>query len=145
MKKQVLEFLKELRESADVMYDIFTTGSCFRLYFIMKTIWPRAVPHWSDIDGHCIVEIGGSFYDIGGEIGKEYMESKSYYKVPSNMVEGYRLLKFSKEGNISVSVEKYKKPTHPSLFDIETEDGSGREVIIELNRKENDKETTHSN
>lgn len=103
------KFLQELRDSADIQYKIFTQGSCFRLYKILKTLFPKAIAYWSDVDGHCITKIDGKYYDIGGEVKEDYIIDKSYYKVHKSQLKGFSLLKWlSEESNNSVSVEKYK-------------------------------------
>lgn len=106
----ILNFLKELRESADIQYKIFTQGSCFRLYSILKTICPDAIAYWSDTDGHCLIKIKDDFYDIGGLVTIDYVKHNNYYKIIEEQLEGYKLLKYiNEESNHSVSVEKYKK------------------------------------
>jgi hypothetical protein len=102
-------FLKELRDSSDYMMTIFTTGSCFRLYKILQTIYPNAIPYWSDRDRHCITEISGRFYDIGGEICVSHVEDRGYFKILPKMENGYYLLKHTsnKDNQYSVTVEKY--------------------------------------
>ena len=105
----IKEFLKELRDSADIQYKIFTEGSCFRLYCILKVIFPQAKVYWSDRDGHAITEIDGKFYDIGGEVTKEYIDDMGYYIIPENKLEGYRIMKWlDVKTNLSVKPEKYK-------------------------------------
>ena len=105
----VKEFLKELKDSADIQYKIFTEGSCFRLYLILKTIFPDANAYWSDRDGHCITEIDGKFYDIGGEIHKDYTVVWNYYLVPKEQIKGYSIMKWvNKDTSFSVRPEKYK-------------------------------------
>lgn len=102
-------FLKELRDSSDRMYDIFTTGSCFRLYLILKHIYSKAEPYWSDIDSHAISKINNNFYDIGGKLDKEYVKHKQYVKVDKNFIKGYSLLKKTEDTvDLKVIVEKYK-------------------------------------
>ena len=106
---KVESFLKELRDSADIMLTIFTDGSCFHLYMILKTIYPESIPYWSDRDNHCIIKINDSFYDIGGNINIEYIEGQGYYMIPENQYKGYSLLKYlDKENATSVKVAKYK-------------------------------------
>ena len=41
-------------------------GSCFRLYLLLKEVWPDAEA-WTNID-HVITKIDGTFYDIRGEV-----------------------------------------------------------------------------
>lgn len=105
----IIEFLTELRESADIQFKVFTEGSCFRLYKILKVIFPEAKAYWSDIDNHCITKINGKYYDIGGEVKKEYIENNAYYKIVKSQLKGYALLKYTvEEANFRVSTEKYK-------------------------------------
>lgn len=103
-------FIKELRESADAMYVIFTQGSCFKLYRILKVIFKDAKAYWSDSDGHCIIKIEDNFYDIGGVINQEYVKDSGYYKIPDNQLKGFSLMKYSENAEYkpSVRVEKYK-------------------------------------
>lgn len=74
----MIEFLKEIKYSYYLNAKIYTEGSCFRLYKIIKTIYPQANPYYSKMDGHWITEVDGKYYDINGEIDKEYVENKSY-------------------------------------------------------------------
>jgi|GEM_PF-3933270 len=102
-------FLKELRDSADIQFKIFTEGSCFRLYKILKTIYPEAIAYWSDLDNHCITKVEGEFYDIGGTVKKSYIRDRSYYKIPKNQLRGYSLLKWmNNKEYIGAKIEKYK-------------------------------------
>ena len=102
-------FLKELRESADIQFKIFTEGSCFRLYIILKTIYPKAKPYWSDLENHCVTKINGKFYDIGGEIKKSYVKDRSFYEIPKDQMNGYKILKWvSEDDSLGTKVEKYK-------------------------------------
>jgi hypothetical protein len=101
--------LKELRDSAEIQLNIFTQGSCFRLYRILKLIYPSAVAYWSDRESHCITKIGAHFYDIGGEINASHLQQEGYYPIPEDQMNGYALLKYhldEKESH-SVNVSKY--------------------------------------
>ena len=101
-------FLKELRGSADRVYTIFTNGSCVQLYFILKVFYPKARLYWSGTDNHAVTKIKGSYYDIGGNIGKDYIKQKEYYYVRKKNHPGYRLIKYSEiEALKGVCVEKY--------------------------------------
>lgn len=73
-----MAFLKELKYSHHDMERIFTSGSCFRLCKILEPICPGAIFHYSDRDGHWVTEYDGRFYDINGEIDKEYIDYKKY-------------------------------------------------------------------
>lgn len=82
----VLEFLKELKDSFSESYKVYTEGSCFRLYLILKTIFPSANPYYSELEGHWITEIHGRFYDINGEIDKHYIEHKKYEHITNEVI-----------------------------------------------------------
>ena len=70
----------------------------------------KAVAYWSDRDSHCVIKIGKKFYDIGGEVHSSYINDNSYYIIPEEQLEGYKLLKFmKKDDQASIVVEKYKK------------------------------------
>lgn len=64
--RQVERFLRELRDSHEHMVGVFTSGSCYHLYLVLRVFWPDAEPHY--IDGHVYTEIGGRHYDITGRV-----------------------------------------------------------------------------
>lgn len=103
---KIEKFLKELRDAGDIIYIVFTEGSCFRLYSILNELFENAVPYWSDIDNHCIVKVDDSFYDIGGKVSKNYIRDRGYYELREEQYEGYYLLKYSNEDR-RIQVEKY--------------------------------------
>lgn len=103
------EFLKTLRESADIQFKVFTQGSCYRLYMIIYSIDNSAEPYWSDVDNHCIIKLNNKFYDIGGEVSTNYIESKGYFLVPESQRVGYSLLKYAGKNTTGVVTEKYVK------------------------------------
>lgn len=102
-------FLKELRDSADIQHNIFTQGSCFRLYLILKSVFPDAEAHWSDLDNHCIIKVDNEFYDIGGKLSEKYITHSNYNKIPTEHMKGYGLLKYSKSESEmrTVKIQKY--------------------------------------
>lgn len=109
MERKILEFLKELRDSADIQYKIFTEGSCYKLFVLLKVVFPTAKAYWSDRCNHCITEIDGKYYDIGGKINKTYMLDNGYYLIPKGHEKGYKLLKWVDNKTVlSATVEKYK-------------------------------------
>lgn len=60
-----------IRDSFKEANYVYTNGSCFELYKILKSIFPSAVA-WSNHD-HVYTEINEIFYDINGrrELGSE--------------------------------------------------------------------------
>lgn len=73
-----IEFLKELKYSYFENDRVYTEGSCFRLFKIIKAVEKNANPYYSHLDGHWIIEIKDRFYDINGEISGEYVQAKEY-------------------------------------------------------------------
>jgi hypothetical protein len=63
---KVLTLIKEIRNSHPSMEEIYSNGSCYNLYCILKVCFPQAEAYY---DGdHVITEIEGCFYDINGEV-----------------------------------------------------------------------------
>lgn len=66
------EGIIDINDSArEITKEIFTKGDCGRLYYILKYVFPTAVPYLvtKDKDGmtvHIITKINGKFYDING-------------------------------------------------------------------------------
>ena len=87
----IKEFLKELKESYHLNAKIYTEGSCFRLFKMLKTIFPSAKPFYSQADGHWIIRIEDEFYDINGQINPDYVTFKKYEYVddPVTLVSAY--------------------------------------------------------
>ena len=110
-QEQIIQLITALRESADRMYMIFTTGSCVRLFKILQAADPSAKLYWSDGDSHALTKIDGNYYDIGGLVDKSYVRMREYRKIPPGNYQGYFLLKYSEVENIKtlVTVEKHFK------------------------------------
>ena len=81
----ILNFLRELKHAYHKNELIFTEGSCFRLYSILKTIFHQVSPYYSQIEGHWLTEIDGKFYDINGEVSEDYVEHKKYEKITNKI------------------------------------------------------------
>jgi hypothetical protein len=64
--RKILKFIKTVRESVKGMEFVYTNGSCYQFYLILKSIIPEA-ESWYDSD-HVITKIGERFYDITGEV-----------------------------------------------------------------------------
>lgn len=59
-----LQVIGAIRESFQDAGFVYTNGSCFAFYQILRTIFPQAKP-WTDQD-HVWTEIDGKFYDVNG-------------------------------------------------------------------------------
>lgn len=79
MHEKVLEFIKTIRESfigADIVY---TEGSCYPFYTILKSVFPGAIAYF-DLN-HVITKIDGKYYDITGEVTNTgHLPMYKYYK-----------------------------------------------------------------
>lgn len=64
--KQILKFIKAIRNSIIGAEFIYTNGSCYQFYLILKSIVPEAQAYYDS--SHVITRIGDKFYDITGEV-----------------------------------------------------------------------------
>lgn len=56
-----------IRDSFDESVLVYTTGSCYRLYLILRMVFPEAEPYYDWEEGHVYTKIGRAFYDIKGK------------------------------------------------------------------------------
>lgn len=63
--ENILGFIKTVRESFIGSETVYTCGSCYHFYLILKQVFPSAVA--MDNEDHVITEINGRYYDIYGE------------------------------------------------------------------------------
>ena len=74
----VLFFIQTIRNSFGGSVEVYTKGSCYQFYKILKQVFPQATA-WYNID-HVITEINGKFYDITGRVKKD----DTYFPVDNN-------------------------------------------------------------
>ena len=65
-KKKILEFIDLVRTSFVGSDLVYTRGSCYRFYLILKNVFPESETYY-DLKGHVVTKIGDFFYDINGE------------------------------------------------------------------------------
>ena len=63
---KIVEFLRLLRASSDVISIIFTNGGCYKLYEMLKLLSPDAEPWYDAVRCHVYTKIGDIYYDIDG-------------------------------------------------------------------------------
>ena len=86
---EIEKFIQTIRDSFIGSQQVYTEGSCYLFYLILKQVFPEAIAYY-DAD-HVITKIGDKFYDITGEIKmntgmREYKELPSYsLKAPYNI------------------------------------------------------------
>ena len=61
-----VDFIKVIRESFDGSVYVYTKGSCYRFYEILKCMYPEAEPYYGN--NHVITKVCDKFYDITGEV-----------------------------------------------------------------------------
>lgn len=64
----VESFIAAVRDSFVGSQQVYTEGSCYHFYLILKQVFPNAVPYYDE--DHIITKIDDKFYDITGEIRK---------------------------------------------------------------------------
>ncbi len=69
MNEQVLALIKAIRESFYDSVVVYTQGSCYRFYLILKSVFPEAQAYYDS--NHVITRIGDRYYDITGEVDCE--------------------------------------------------------------------------
>lgn len=86
---KVEQFIATIRDSFIGSQQVYTEGSCYHFYLILKNVFPDAKPYYDQ--DHIITEIDGKFYDITGEVIKNSnmldMTSLPHYslKAPFNI------------------------------------------------------------
>lgn len=66
MKDKVLKLIEVIRESFKGSVIVYTLGSCYQFYLILKEVFPEARCYYDS--NHVITRIGDSYYDITGEV-----------------------------------------------------------------------------
>jgi hypothetical protein len=64
MEKKVMKFIETVRESFEGASKVYTRGSCYQFYLILKRVFPEAEAYY-DLS-HVITKIGDEYYDING-------------------------------------------------------------------------------
>lgn len=95
MHADIEHFISTIRNSFIGSEKVFTSGSCYQFYKILKCVWPDAEAYY-DSD-HVITKINGRFYDIKGEVecGRHLKMSEHY---PESKVRGCYFSIFSESG-----------------------------------------------
>lgn len=78
--EKVEAFIATIRDSFIGSQQVYTEGSCYHFYLILKQVFPQTQPHYDE--DHVVSEIDGKYYDITGEIRGDLNLAK-YERVPS--------------------------------------------------------------
>lgn len=63
---KVESFISKVRDSFIGSQQVYTEGSCYHFYLILKEVFPDAEAYYDE--DHVITKIDGKFYDITGEV-----------------------------------------------------------------------------
>jgi hypothetical protein len=76
----VEEFIATVRDSFIGSQQVYTEGSCYHFYSILKQVFPQAIALFDN--DHIVTEIDGKIYDITGEVRRDVSMDK-YERLPS--------------------------------------------------------------
>lgn len=77
---KVERFISRVRDSFIGCQQVYTEGSCYHFYLILKEVFHNAKPYFDE--DHVVTKIGDKFYDITGEVRKDANLTK-YKRKPS--------------------------------------------------------------
>lgn len=87
-------FIATIRDSFIGSQQVYTEGSCYHFYLILKQVFPDAKPFY-DLN-HVITEIDGKYYDITGEVRKD-PACTPYERLPGyDLKAPYNIYKYGK-------------------------------------------------
>lgn len=90
-----LDLITAVRESFYGSVKVYTQGSCFWFFKILKSVFPDAEPKYLPKEGHVITLIGDTYYDIEGEYD---IEGKGKIK---NMLDTGYILDYKSDGPVA--------------------------------------------
>ena len=62
----ILNFIKTIRESFIGSEIVYTKGSCYNFFLIIKEVYPNAQCYYNE--DHVITKLDNKYYDITGEV-----------------------------------------------------------------------------
>jgi hypothetical protein len=77
---KVESFIEKVRSSFIGSQQVYTEGSCYHFYLILKEVFPDA-ECWAD-EGHIVTKIDNKFYDITGEV-RQTIDLNKFDHLPS--------------------------------------------------------------
>jgi hypothetical protein len=76
--RDVIKFIKTIRESFIGSADVYTRGSCYHFYEILRIAFIDVEPYY--YSKHIISKINNRFYDITGEIKDKTLSRRKFKK-----------------------------------------------------------------
>ena len=78
MHSYVLFFIETVRNSFPTAVEIYTNGSRYKFYLILKAVFPHAHAYYNS--EHIITKIQDRYYDITGEVTRSnHLSVNKYY------------------------------------------------------------------
>lgn len=62
----VEKFIRLLADSVPDADRVYREGNCFKLFLLLRHVWPNAEAWYDQVEGHVYTKIGKSWYDIRG-------------------------------------------------------------------------------
>ncbi len=89
---EIDSFIQTLRDSFRGSITVYTRGSCYQFYLVLKQIYPQAVAWYSEDHDHIVTCINWVLYDINGVavVDDSYQELKNYQESIINAVSNYK-------------------------------------------------------
>lgn len=84
----VIKLIMEVRNANPIMVDVFTKGSCFNFFMMLRAVYPEAQAYYSQIEGHVITKIEEWYYDINGPVQLSKVIEHSYAPIDEIWAEG---------------------------------------------------------
>lgn len=86
--------IKSIRDSFVFSVDVYTKGSCYKFFEILKAIFPDAVAWYSLDTDHVLTCIDGVLYDINGVVigGTDYKPLSEYSQ---SIIDEIKMAKFN--------------------------------------------------
>lgn len=79
----VIDLINALRESDSYIDVIYTNGSCYRFFVMVKKLYPDAIPMLNKDMNHIGILLDGKIYDINGEV----KEPEDFYYMNEQEIE----------------------------------------------------------
>ena len=93
-RDRILSVIKSIKSSFHGSETVYTNGSCYHFYNILKSIFPYAEAFY--VDRHIVTKIGSFYYDINGEVKAD--GAVSIDKADENVIKSIKGNKFGISG-----------------------------------------------
>lgn len=78
MHNKIISFISTVRDSFNGSEIVYTQGSCYKFYLILKEVFPKSEAYYNS--EHVITKINDRYYDITGEVKKtNHLDMKTHY------------------------------------------------------------------